>query len=326
VRSTRYDGPYWQQQRLAGSDIWRRAVDACSPDGRRNAPTASLSWRTRAPCRGTHAPTRCCRRWGVGRAECRAERPVSRPRGSHRRTDRPARRPAGRTPAPFVSRGARRRTFTVVRTSGSVAATDRTRATCLRDATDARQRTPRGACDAGREPPPHEVHTEVAAPAPRGVVDCRAAGGAGDRRSRSACDPRQHAGRLPRHVARLAGADLLHRAAPLRVARRDRGVHQRRVLRPASRRARRGGRSLPRQVHRALAVLMCITSAATGCRRSSTASPGRGRSGAAAGSPSGPRESWTWGSTSPCTRSTRPGSPSASPRSRRRSTRSRRGS
>ena len=32
VRSTRYDGPYWQQQRLAGSDVWRRAVDACSPD------------------------------------------------------------------------------------------------------------------------------------------------------------------------------------------------------------------------------------------------------------------------------------------------------
>lgn len=30
VRSTRYDGPYWQQQRVAGSDVWRRAVDACS--------------------------------------------------------------------------------------------------------------------------------------------------------------------------------------------------------------------------------------------------------------------------------------------------------
>lgn len=30
VRSTRYDGPYWQQQRLAGSDVWRRAVDACA--------------------------------------------------------------------------------------------------------------------------------------------------------------------------------------------------------------------------------------------------------------------------------------------------------
>ena len=30
VRSTRYDGPYWQQQRLAESDVWRRAVDACS--------------------------------------------------------------------------------------------------------------------------------------------------------------------------------------------------------------------------------------------------------------------------------------------------------
>lgn len=32
VRSTRYDGPYWQQQRLAASDVWRRAVAACTPD------------------------------------------------------------------------------------------------------------------------------------------------------------------------------------------------------------------------------------------------------------------------------------------------------
>lgn len=32
VRSTRYDGPYWQQQRLAGSDVWRRAVETCSPE------------------------------------------------------------------------------------------------------------------------------------------------------------------------------------------------------------------------------------------------------------------------------------------------------
>lgn len=30
VRSTRYDGTYWQQQRLAGSNVWLRAVDACS--------------------------------------------------------------------------------------------------------------------------------------------------------------------------------------------------------------------------------------------------------------------------------------------------------
>lgn len=32
VRSSRYDGPYWQQQRLAGSDVWRRAVETCSPE------------------------------------------------------------------------------------------------------------------------------------------------------------------------------------------------------------------------------------------------------------------------------------------------------
>ena len=32
VRSTRYDGPYWQQQRLAASDVWKRAVAACTPD------------------------------------------------------------------------------------------------------------------------------------------------------------------------------------------------------------------------------------------------------------------------------------------------------
>jgi hypothetical protein len=32
VRSTRYDGPYWQQQRLAGSDVWQRAVATCTPE------------------------------------------------------------------------------------------------------------------------------------------------------------------------------------------------------------------------------------------------------------------------------------------------------
>jgi hypothetical protein len=32
VRSTRYDGPYWQRQRLASSDVWRRGVAACTPD------------------------------------------------------------------------------------------------------------------------------------------------------------------------------------------------------------------------------------------------------------------------------------------------------
>jgi hypothetical protein len=32
MRSTRYDGPYWQQQRLAGSDVWRRAVATCTPE------------------------------------------------------------------------------------------------------------------------------------------------------------------------------------------------------------------------------------------------------------------------------------------------------
>jgi hypothetical protein len=32
VRSTRYDGAYWQQQRVAGSDVWRRALDVCSSE------------------------------------------------------------------------------------------------------------------------------------------------------------------------------------------------------------------------------------------------------------------------------------------------------
>jgi hypothetical protein len=32
VRSTRYDGAFWQQQRLAHSDVWQRALTACSAD------------------------------------------------------------------------------------------------------------------------------------------------------------------------------------------------------------------------------------------------------------------------------------------------------
>jgi hypothetical protein len=32
VRSTRYDGPYWQQQRLAASDVWKRALAECTPE------------------------------------------------------------------------------------------------------------------------------------------------------------------------------------------------------------------------------------------------------------------------------------------------------
>jgi hypothetical protein len=69
VRSTRYDGPYWQQQRLASSDVWRRAVATCTPRGPPSGRTANRSSRTPGQSRGTHGRIRY--------SEQRARRPAA---------------------------------------------------------------------------------------------------------------------------------------------------------------------------------------------------------------------------------------------------------